>query len=66
MAQLISLTATDVSVKQSWGGPAQLDADPGGPLDSLPVNNVLTGQYVLGDMTLPYGRVVHDYLTTAP
>ena len=66
VAQLISLTATDVSVKQSWSGPAQLDVDPGGPLDSLPVNNVLTGQYVLGDMTLPYGRVVHDYLTAAP
>ena len=62
VAQLISLTPTDVSVRESWSGPAQLEADPGGPLDSLPIKNVLTGRYVLGDMTLPYGRVVHDYL----
>ena len=65
VAQLISLTPTDVSVRDSWSGPAQLEADPGGPLDALPIKKVLTGRYVLGDMTLPYGRVVHDYLTAA-
>jgi acetoacetate decarboxylase len=32
------------------------------PLAELPVLQVVSGMHILGDLTLPLGKVVHDYL----
>jgi acetoacetate decarboxylase len=32
------------------------------PLTDLPVGTVVGGLQMVTDMTLPYGRVLHDYL----
>jgi len=63
IAQLVGVTATQVSIKESWAGHPQLDAAGDGLLDSFPVGKLLSGVYVREDMTLPRGRVMHDYLS---
>jgi acetoacetate decarboxylase len=30
----------------------------------LPVRSMLGGLHFIADLTLPYGRVIHDYLAT--
>jgi acetoacetate decarboxylase len=32
------------------------------PVADLPVRRVLNGTHFIADLTLPYGRVLHDYL----
>ena len=32
------------------------------PLADLPVREVIGGLQMVTDMTLPYGKVIHDYL----
>ena len=42
--------------------PSPGNADKKRPLADLPVREVLGGLHMLTDMTLPYGKVIHDYL----
>ncbi|WP_371054347.1 acetoacetate decarboxylase [Rhodosalinus sp. K401] len=64
VAQIVAFEMTDIHVKGIWRGPARLHLVPHvhAPLADLPVRRVVEGQHVIADMTLPYGRVVHDYL----
>jgi acetoacetate decarboxylase len=32
------------------------------PLGELPVLEIVSGMHIIADLTLPLGRVVHDYL----
>lgn len=65
IAQLVSLAPTQISMKDSWNGSPQMEVDGTGPLEPFPVRRLLSGRYERADMTLPRGRVMHDYLSAA-
>ena len=64
IAQLVGINFADLSIKGAWSGNARLELVPtvNCPLADLPVQEVVAGLQMVTDMTLPYGRVLHDYL----
>ena len=64
IAQLVSYRMTEIVLKGAWAGPArlQLNAHVNAPLADLPVKRVVGGNHFIADLTLPYGKVEHDYL----
>jgi acetoacetate decarboxylase len=64
IAQLVAYNLTDIQLKGAWTGPARLHLVPhiNAPVADLPVRRVLGGAHYIADLTLPYGRVLHDYL----
>jgi acetoacetate decarboxylase len=64
IAQLVAVKFENVVVHGAWTGPARLQLIPSVncPLADLPVRQVVGGLHMVTDMTLPYGKVVHDYL----
>ena len=64
IAQLVAINFENVVVHGAWTGPARLELIPSVncPLADLPVRQVVSGLHMVTDMTLPYGKVVHDYL----
>ena len=64
IAQLVAYELDDIQVKGAWSGPArlQLHAHVNAPVADLPVRKVLGGLHYIADLTLPYGRVLHDYM----
>jgi acetoacetate decarboxylase len=64
VAELVAFSMTEITVKGFWRGPARLHLVPhaNAPVADLPVRRVVEGQHAIADMSLPYGRVVHDYL----
>lgn len=65
ICELVEYTLENVTVKGAWTGPASLHlvAHAMANVAELPVKKILHGTHILSDLTLPYGRVVHDYLT---
>lgn len=63
ICQLVAINLTDITVKGSWSGPARLHLIPhvGAPVADLPVRRIIGATHFIADLTLPYGRVVHDY-----
>jgi len=51
-------------VKGSWVGPARLHLVPhvNAPVADLPIKKTVGGRHFVADLTLPFGRVIHDYL----
>jgi acetoacetate decarboxylase len=64
IAQLVGYNLTNITVKGAWAGPARLHliAHVNAPVADLPVVKVVGGTHFIADLTLPYGRVLHDYL----
>jgi acetoacetate decarboxylase len=64
IVQLVGYNLTEITVKGSWTGPARLQLIPhvNAPLADLPVRRIVGGRHFISDLTLPYGRVLHDYL----
>lgn len=64
IAQLVAYNLTEVNVKGSWAGPSRLHLIPhvNAPVADLPVRKIVHGRHFIADLTLPYGRVLHDYL----
>lgn len=64
IAQLVAVKFENVAIKGAWTGAARLELVPAVncPLADLPVNEIVGGLHIVTDMTLPYGRVIHDYL----
>lgn len=64
IAQLVAYELTDITVKGHWGGPARLHLVPhvNAPVADFPVRRIVGGRHFIADLTLPYGRVLHDYL----
>lgn len=67
IAQLVGYELTEVTVKGIWSGPARLHLVPhvNAPVADLPVRRMVGGRHFIADLTLPYGRVIHDYLQEA-
>ena len=65
ICELVQYNLTDVMIKGAWSGPGalQLAAHALAPVALLSVLEVLSATHILADLTLPYGFVVHDYLT---
>jgi len=64
IAQLVAYNLSDIEVRGAWSGPARLHLVPhvNAPVADLPVRKVIGGMHFIADLTLPYGRVLHDYL----
>lgn len=64
LAQLVAYNLTDISVKGSWIGPGRLHLIPhvNAPVADLPVRRIIGAHHFIADLTLPYGRVLFDYL----
>ncbi|PKO76423.1 MAG: acetoacetate decarboxylase [Betaproteobacteria bacterium HGW-Betaproteobacteria-15] len=64
IAQLVAYNLTDIQVQGAWSGPARLHLIPhvNAPVGDLPVREMVGGLHFVADLTLPYGRVLHDYL----
>ncbi len=67
IAQLVAYNLTDIHIKGAWSGPARLHLVPhvNAPVADLPVKKVIGGMHFVADLTLPYGRVLHDYIAAA-
>lgn len=67
IAQLVAYNLTDITIKGAWSGPARLHLVPhvNAPVADLPVRKVIGGMHFIADLTLPYGRVLHDYRAAA-
>ena len=63
ICQLVAYNLTDIVVKGSWMGPARLHLVPhvNAPVADLPVRRIVGAHHFIADLTLPYGRVLHDY-----
>jgi acetoacetate decarboxylase len=64
ICELVRYTLEDIAVKGAWGGPGALELHPHAlaPVAALPVREVISAVHIMTDLTLPLGRVVHDYL----
>lgn len=64
IAQLVGIEFENVKIQGAWTGEARLELVPAVncPLADLPVRKVVGGLHMVTDMTLPYGKVMHDYL----
>ena len=63
-AQLVGYHLDDITLKGAWSGPARLHLIPhvNCRVADLPVRRIIEGRHMIADLTLPYGRVLHDYL----
>ncbi|CAM4505677.1 MAG: acetoacetate decarboxylase [Paenibacillus macerans] len=64
IAQLAAYNLENITVKGAWSGPARLSLVPhvNAPVADLPVKAYVGGKHFIADLTLPYARVIHDYL----
>jgi len=64
ICELVEYYLTDVTVKGAWQGPAHIELAHHAlaPIASLPVRRIVGAVHIQSDLTLPYGKVVHDYL----
>ncbi len=64
ICELVQYNLTDIFIKGAWSGPGALElaAHALAPVAALPVLEVLSATHIMADVTLPYGRVVYDYL----
>jgi acetoacetate decarboxylase len=67
ICQLVAYNLTEIVVKGSWIGPGRLHLVPhvNAPVADLPVRRIVGAHHFLADLTLPYGRVIYDYLKGA-
>jgi len=64
LCQLVAYNLAEITVKGSWNGPGRLHLVPhvNAPVADLPVRRIIGAHHFIADLTLPYGRVIHDYL----
>ena len=65
VCELVKYYLKNIVVKSAWSGPAALQffSHALAPVNDLPIKKVISAAHVLTDLTLPYGEVVHDYLS---
>jgi acetoacetate decarboxylase len=67
ICQLVAINLVDIVPKGSWMGPGRLHLVPhvNAPVADFPVRRCLGAHHYIADLTLPFGRVVHDYVKEA-
>ena len=65
ICELVEYSLEDLNIKGAWTGPASLHLIPHAMANvaELPVKRVISAAHILTDLTLPYGKVIYDYLT---
>jgi acetoacetate decarboxylase len=65
ICELVEYNLTEITVKGAWQGPALLELAHHAlaPVACLPVRRIVGAVHIQSDLTLPYGKVVHDYLS---
>jgi acetoacetate decarboxylase len=63
ICRLLGYNLTDIQVKGGWSGPSrlQLPAHVNVPVAVLAVRKVQGAVHFIADLTLPYGRALHDF-----
>ena len=64
IAQLVAYNMCDATIKGAWSSDARLHLVPhvNAPVADFPVKKIIGGSHFIADITLPFGRVIHDYL----
>jgi len=64
VAELVTFNLTDITMHFHYSGPARLHLIPhiNAPVADRPVRSIVEGRHFMADLTLPYGRIIHDYL----
>jgi len=64
VCQLVAYNLVDITVKGAWAGPGRLHLVPhvNAPVADLPVRKIIGAKHFIADLSLPYGRVLHNYL----
>lgn len=64
ICELVEYYLENVTVKGAWSGPTEIYLNPHAlaPVANLPVRRVISGIHIMTDLTLPYGKIVCDYL----
>ncbi|WP_367605718.1 acetoacetate decarboxylase [Legionella sp. W05-934-2] len=64
ICELVEYHLQDISIKGAWTGPANLELfhHALAPVATLPVKSVVNAVHIQSDLTLPYGKVIHDYM----
>ncbi|HRD69807.1 MAG TPA: acetoacetate decarboxylase [Legionella sp.] len=64
ICDLVEYYLTDITVKGAWQGPAQLELTHHAlaPVANLPIKKIISGVHLQSDLTLPYGKVIHNYM----
>src|SRR6185436_12905078 len=64
ICELVEYHLEDIDLKGAWSGPASLSlwSHALAPVGELPVLEVVSAMHLIADLTLPLGKVVHDYL----
>lgn len=64
IAQLVAINLTDIEVKGAWESSARLHLIPHAQANvgDFTVKKVVGAKHFISNLTLPYGKVVHDYL----
>lgn len=67
ICELVEYNLEDIDLKGAWTGPASLTlaSHALAPLAELPVLEIVSATHIVADLTLGFGKVVHDYLTDA-
>lgn len=64
VCELVEYHIRNLTIKGAWSGPAalQLYEHALAPVALLPVKRIISGTHILSDLTLGFGKVVHNYL----
>ncbi|PIQ43571.1 MAG: acetoacetate decarboxylase [Gammaproteobacteria bacterium CG11_big_fil_rev_8_21_14_0_20_46_22] len=64
ICQLVEYHLTNIDLKGAWRGPGALELFQHAlaPVANLPVKEVISALHFVADLTLPYGKVVKDFL----
>lgn len=64
IAQLIKIVETNIVIHEAWSSPGALQIIPHAlaPLHFLPVQEIISANHIICDLTIDTGKVIHDYL----
>lgn len=64
ICQLVEYQLSEITVKEAWSGDARLNLTHhvNAPLADLPIRKMLGGLHIRADLSLPYGKILYDYL----
>jgi len=64
ICELVAYELSNIVIKGAWSGPGAIELfhHALAPVADLPVKRIVSAVHFISDLTLPYGRVVHDYI----